>query len=103
MKHFIILTEGDYDDFQIVQLYGCDHPIGKQEWSDVMDKFNKLMQVEQEAIYARHGGRYGYEHIPAAHNECIAFMHANHPLEAFVEKHGLVKLDHTEIWTWGKP
>ena len=102
MKHFIILTEGEYDDYQIAQLYGCDHPVEKNEWSQAMQDFDNLVEDEHKAIYERHGGRLGYGHIPAAHEEYLQFMRANHPLKAFVEKHGLVKLDHTELWTWGQ-
>lgn len=103
MKYFVILTTGEFEDYEISQLYGSENPINKNEWNLAMQEYSQKIQKEHDAIYARHGGRVGYGHIPAAHAEYIAYMHANHPLPAFVEKHGLVKLDHTELWTWGEP
>ena len=102
MNHYVILTAGEFDEYDIVQLYGCDHPVDPAEWQQLMYDFNRLVEEENKAIHVRHGGRLGYGHIPQAHQEYLAFVRANHPLPAFVEKHGLVKLDHVNLWTWGQ-
>lgn len=101
MKHYIILTHGENEEYGIQGLYVCDHAVNPKEWEDAMLKFNKDVTEAGRKIYEKHGGRIGYGHIPAAHEEHIKWMDDNHPWPAFKEKHGLEKVEHTELWTWG--
>lgn len=101
MMHYIILTQGEYDDYDIRGLYACDHAVDPQEWDALLDQFNKDQELAGKKIYEDHGGKWGWGHIPAAHNEWIKWLDDNHPWPAFAEKHGLVKLEHTKLWTWG--
>ena len=102
-RYYTIITTGEYDNLEIVGLYVSDHPVDPTEWRTAFKQFNQELQDEHEAIYQRHGGKLGYGHIPKAHEECIAYMHKIHPLQPFIEKHGMKQLMFTELWTWGQP
>lgn len=101
--YYTVLTSGEDDDYAIIGLYASEQPVDTQEWSDALKAYNSRLEAEHHAIYVRHGGRLGYGHIPAAHAEYIAYMHSTHPLQAFLDKHHMQKLDFKEIWTWGQP
>lgn len=98
-----VLTSGEDEQYAIIGLYASEQPVDTQEWSDALKAYNSRLEAEHRAIYVRHGGRLGYGHIPAAHAEYIAYMQSTHPLQAFLVKHHMQKLDFKEIWTWGQP
>lgn len=101
MTYCIVLTEGEDNNYGISRVFLSDHPIDAAEWSAEMQSFNKRVHKAHEDAYSKRGLRYGYEFNTDAHAEYIAFMGANHPLKAFVEKHRLTPVEHAEIWTWG--
>lgn len=101
--YYTVLTSGEGEQYAIIGLYASEQPVDTQEWSDALKAYNSRLEAEHRAIYVRHGGRLGYGHIPAAHAEYIAYMQSTHPLQAFLAKHHMQKLDFKEIWTWGQP
>jgi hypothetical protein len=101
MKHCIVLTDGEDNEYGIKRVYLCEHIIDPEEWSAEMQAFNKRVHQAHEEAYSKRGLRYGYVFNKDAHAEHVAFMEAIHPLPAFVEKHKLVPIDHVELWTWG--
>lgn len=99
--HCVVLTSGEMDDYNIQRVYLSDHPINQEEWDLELYSFKQVMEQARQDIYAKHGGRYGYDRIPKAHEEVIAFMHANHPLPHFIKKHKLTPINYVEVWSWG--
>ena len=101
MKHFIILTMGEFDDYDISGLYASENPINKSEWDVMMREFNWHQAQKHHEIYKNYNGTVGYAHIPEAHDQYLAWVKENHPWNVFKTKNNLVKLDYTELWTWG--
>ena len=101
MIYCVVLTGGEMDDYGIQRVYLSDHAINQEEWDLELYSFKQVMEQAQQDIYAKHGGRYSYDRIPKAHEEVIAFMHANHPLPRFIEKHKLTPVNYVEVWSWG--
>ena len=100
-SYCVVLTEGEDNNYGINRVFLSDHQIDKAEWNAEMQTFNKRVHKAHEEAYSKRGLRYGYEFNIDAHAEYIAFMGANHPLEAFVARHRLTPIEHVEIWTWG--